>query len=629
MKNWSQTILLLAILFIATTYAHYDSHAEKIAQNPDYPHYLERLKAIPISCALCTVGADILSDLLQVRSLVNDDSNREFKNTLKYNEKREREREREREMINSTQKNASTTIVVNTTIDLCIAFKIELPDVCHGVMNTFVPIIWDVIVTDNINPMTLCELFRICQPNSTATEQHNQFHNNNNNNMNTFSNLDLVKTLEEKPVHTYPDISAQKPIREGNTTFKGKGYFLQLADIHFDAYYLEGSNPNCGKPLCCRDGTGDAGFYGHYQCDIPLVTVKTMFERIVELTQTLPIDLILWTGDSPPHDVWMQTEEKQTTATQTLTELVHLFFPDTIVFPAIGNHESYPADQFILPDKQWLLNDLSTFWAPFLGGEQLDTVQQQGYYTLLIQQGLRIISLNTQDADLINFYNLMNESNMNKPNNQTEWLSNMLAQSASNSEKVIIIGHIPCTLKAAVNDVWCSIYQRLVEQYSGTIVGQIYGHTHDDQLAILTDMETYTKPTGVQFIAPSLTTYQNHEPGFRIYEFDYDTNQITDYYQYHCNITEANLTGNLTFSLTYQAKEMYGLSDMSPQSWFQVATQMKTDSTVFNKYYSHLSSSPNPLKPCDADCQYSMACEIFSVTSHAFDNCVNIQKNKK
>ena len=27
---------------------------------------------------------------------------------------------------------------------------------------------------------------------------------------------------------------------------------LQFSDVHIDHLYQEGSNPNCGEPLCCR-----------------------------------------------------------------------------------------------------------------------------------------------------------------------------------------------------------------------------------------------------------------------------------------------------------------------------------------------------------------------------------------
>ena len=47
---------------------------------------------------------------------------------------------------------------------------------------------------------------------------------------------------------------------------------LHLSDTHWDPYYLEGSNANCGEPMCCRHTSGPvlyiddkAGFWGDYR----------------------------------------------------------------------------------------------------------------------------------------------------------------------------------------------------------------------------------------------------------------------------------------------------------------------------------------------------------------------------
>jgi sphingomyelin phosphodiesterase len=42
-----------------------------------------------------------------------------------------------------------------------------------------------------------------------------------------------------------------------------------------------------------------------------------------------------------------------------LADQLRKYLPHATVFPAMGNHESYPTDQFHLPEYQWLLNNLS------------------------------------------------------------------------------------------------------------------------------------------------------------------------------------------------------------------------------------------------------------------------------
>ncbi|EGC39017.1 hypothetical protein DICPUDRAFT_52947 [Dictyostelium purpureum] len=501
--------------------------------------------------------------------------------------------------------------MVKGLAELCIKSGEEQPEVCTGILNNYVPIIVDVLIQSDFTPTELCGYFKICSDygsdNQDIVKERQQ---------SSFSNPHAVGSTKKE----YKDITTQEPLVKNLKTNSTIGYFLQLTDIHFDPDYKVGSNPNCGRPLCCRDGTGDAGVIGHYLCDIPLSTVQLIFNHLQTLTDQ--IDFIIWTGDNPPHNVWEQSQTQQEFATQTLAQLILKTFPNTPVFPVIGNHEAYPSDQYVLPNTQWLLDSLYTYWMPWLDTDALESVKEYGYYTTLLRPGLRVMCLNTLENDMINFYNLL-PTYLKGPNNQSDWMINTLEQAEGNGEKVLILGHIPCTVKSASTDQWCAMYEQVVSQFSDVIVGQIYGHTHYDQFNVFSDVETHTKPTGMNYIAPSMTTYQNHEPGYRIYEFDYSTNQIINYYQYHANITDANKSGQITFDLIYSAKELYNLPDLTPASWYNLATQMKTNTTLFMDYFTNLSSSPDK-ESCDQSCQTKWVCQIFGITSTEFDKCYGV-----
>lgn len=36
---------------------------------------------------------------------------------------------------------------------------------------------------------------------------------------------------------------------------------LHFSDVHIDHLYQEGSNPNCGEPLCCRSNDKPPGMF--------------------------------------------------------------------------------------------------------------------------------------------------------------------------------------------------------------------------------------------------------------------------------------------------------------------------------------------------------------------------------
>lgn len=86
---------------------------------------------------------------------------------------------------------------------------------------------------------------------------------------------------------------------------------------------------------------------------------------------------------------------------------------------------------------------MSEYWSPFLDSQALQTFRTGGYYTKLAKPGLRVVALDTQFGDIINFYLLLQE---NQHREQFNWLIDVLTNAEKNGEKVIIIGHIPSGL---------------------------------------------------------------------------------------------------------------------------------------------------------------------------------------
>ena len=81
---------------------------------------------------------------------------------------------------------------------------------------------------------------------------------------------------------------------------------VHFTDLHVDLMYAEGSAINCDNIICCRaeegfhvDPKNQASAYGNYWCDIPPKLFYLLGDYIK--TQIKP-DVILWTGDIPPHD---------------------------------------------------------------------------------------------------------------------------------------------------------------------------------------------------------------------------------------------------------------------------------------------------------------------------------------
>ena len=108
------------------------------------------------------------------------------------------------------------------------------------------------------------------------------------------------------------------------------------------------------------------------------------------------------------------------------------FFPDTPIYGAIGNHESYPRDRYnpisymlffssnlICPEfsypppevpkvfakfgNQWLYDTVVNSWEKLQKQPLPPSARYAGYYSILIRPGLRLISLNTNFCYILNW----------------------------------------------------------------------------------------------------------------------------------------------------------------------------------------------------------------------------------
>ena len=155
-------------------------------------------------------------------------------------------------------------------------------------------------------------------------------------------------------------------------------------------------------------------------------------------------------------------------------------------------------------------------------------LRTKGYYSITIPElnNLKILSVNTQAQNGQNWFLLRDPTD---PGQMLKWIETELKESEKKGQFVYIIGHIPPS--AALND-WSMRFNALMERYAYNIRGHFYGHTHDDHLGLLHSSTQKDKLVGYYLIAPSITTYDNRNPRYRVMTVDYDTLQVVDFEQY-------------------------------------------------------------------------------------------------
>lgn len=465
---------------------------------------------------------------------------------------------------------------------------------------------------------------------------------------NPLHNWTLPLTPFEKP--------SLRPVPNGFDPSVKALKILQLSDTHIDILYEEGMDAKCGEPLCCRPDSPRShkrngrlikqedlsGFWGDYRdCDIPLRTFEALLIQIKE--QHPDIDAVLWTGDIPAHDVWNQTESGQKELIRKVSSLLDQHLGHIPILPALGNHESAPVNSFPRPEVtgkhsiSWLYDDLQDIWMKWLPSGTIDNIKKGAYYSTMLRKGLKVISINTNYCNNQNWWLLLNTTD---PADELTWMINELQAAELNGDRVMIIGHIPPGYNDCLQ-VWSRNYYRIINRFENVIVGQFFGHTHQDEFEIFYDEASnddpshqlnsthfaFLRPTSVAFIAPSVTTFGGINPGYRIYSLHPETFDLMDHETYFVNLTQANASGDrkrLHTQLGYRVKEDLGLSSLHPSQFHVLIIRLLRDNSLFRKFEKNYYNQSNQYKPCfphDWVCKADLVCRLVSAKSHDYSLC--------
>lgn len=432
-----------------------------------------------------------------------------------------------------------------------------------------------------------------------------------------FPDYDIFKVYQWKNI-TFPqqinDNSYRFPTDKNRKTLK----VLHITDVHIDEHYEEKTDSECTQPLCCRkvsDGVKNSE-KSHYwgtrrSCDIPFRTFEATMEAA---KRKLPNpDLIFWTGDAPAHDIWAYSKEKTNFFVRNVTDYFLQYYPNSIILPAIGNHEGVPVNQFEV-GSNWLYEEIAEQWAKFnLHPDSFETIKRYGYYTELLRPGFRIVSINSNFCNDENFWILTANGD---PGHQHRWLIETLQNAENTGEAVLLLGHIPPGELDTIE--FCSkFFYQIVTRYSDTIRAQFYGHTHWDHMRLFYEDYDKNKPVNVAYVTPSVTTWIGMDPSFRIYEIDHwDNNDSTfavlDHHTFTADV-EIPKSENLKFKKEYSAKSEYRLNDLSVKSWANLISQWERGENLrllqryyLNKYHHNLNEE------CDSKCTINTICFIKS-----------------
>lgn len=395
----------------------------------------------------------------------------------------------------------------------------------------------------------------------------------------------------------------------------------QITDVHVELDYQEGSSNDCGLYVCCQAENTEntnAGYWGDYNCNVPQRTVQLFLDKI---EQDLLPDYVIFSGDVPPHTMWEETFSSQYAATERLVEMMTSTFTNTRVLPTIGNHEMYPTNLFSTKNMRTetvpLLIKFADLWKDIaqFDSSSVESFQQYGHYTALLQPRLRILSIMTNYMYSANFYNAINRKPQTEDNlNDGEAIAvkqmivDILTSARAANEKVILLGHhVVGGGDYIISEAkW---FESLTANFSDIIILQLAGHTHTDEFRLMFN-DDGTTIQSMMYVSPSVDLHGTRNPSVRVYELNDTTWEVLDYTQYYFDLSAySGATPEPVITKLYSAREEYGLSNLNPQSWYALLFRFMNDESLILKHINNeRARAGEPTATCDSQCRLKHVC---------------------
>ncbi|KAI8344793.1 Metallo-dependent phosphatase-like protein [Chlamydoabsidia padenii] len=417
------------------------------------------------------------------------------------------------------------------------------------------------------------------------------------------------------------------------------GYFLHITDFHIDESYVPGATIDSAchrSPSPFQSSARLAGRLGSPKCDSPIELAQQTLNWIKKEWRH-KLDFVVWTGDNARHD-WDDQRRRKRKHIYQLNEQVQKMMVETFwptaqdprhipLVPSIGNNDVHPHNT--IGNDHGILSFYSQLWHPWIPTDQQPTFQSGGYFAVDVGRQLRVLSLNT-----MYFYN-KNDAvrGCHRPGLAQDhilWFERQLVRARSESIKVYISGHIPPSPRD-FRPSCLQAYTRLASSFSDLIVGHFYGHLNmdhflmydrsDDSMGITRNVDAYVDwlhdmyssldpkylekkmsdqtPLVVIQVAPSILPI--YFPALRIYRYEINDDNsdpeklphgsLLGYQQYFANITRwENDRRPLEYQLEYDTRQAYGLTDLTVDSYYQLAKEMveETGQTLWTKFVENM-----------------------------------------
>jgi sphingomyelin phosphodiesterase acid-like 3 len=435
-----------------------------------------------------------------------------------------------------------------------------------------------------------------------------------------------------------------------------RGSFLWLSDLHLDPWYgtdgafHHGTDDDNDNP-CRQKGTD---VYGQSGCDAPELLIHDALyqaRRVLEHP-----DFVIVTGDSCRHgnDQLEHPMEETEAMLSNVSEWLVSTFPNTSILPSIGNNDVTP-DYYLDSDNATALLTMVTNGLDSLltTNDEREAMVHGGYFARPVTDTMTVLSLNTI---IYSTSHQPDQSYVDDPLGQFQWLEEQLSQARSNHRVVYILGHIPPTVGSYTrhsqlwHDTYLTRYFDILAEYSALNVlqGQLFGHLHSDEFRLV----KYDDTSYPLFLASSITPVYGANPSVRVVHYETDTGRLLDYDTYYLDLfpnnnnnnTTTNNNNNPTTTTQQQPawiqapsfRESFSVPDLSVASLETILDNLTSSmsdysssstiwSTLLSRQHVHIDDNggaADDTQLCDQDCRHEFLCTLQSMTRYEYDACI-------
>lgn len=435
------------------------------------------------------------------------------------------------------------------------------------------------------------------------------------------------------------------------------GQFISLSDIHFNPFY----DPKLVASLVQSEYTtwqrifsrSQVSGYGTHSADSNYRLLNSALDNMY-LRAPHP-DFIIISGDFLAHD-FQDTYAKLAGSSDPkairsfidktiafVTLMIMHRFPNTAVYPALGNNDSDCGDYNLEPAGQFL-RTTARAWKGLLKSASntnafLRTFPAMGSYTVIAPRNRnhRLIVLNTTFVST-NYQNKCGDPSAQPGNEELKWLEAELRKAAAAKQKVWLLYHIPAAIDvyASVNSgqpgqavsMWQPEYNQqfldLVSRNSNVIVASFAGHIHMDSFHLV--QSRGQAPVSFVHITPAISPLFGNNPAFDVFTYNRGSTALKDYTAYYFDLSSpaAQINEPVKWSREYSFAQSFAQPDVSTVTLGGVYGQMRSNqNNARTKYETYFNVSNTASPGITADNWRAYWCGIGNLTVATYSNCIS------